>query len=210
MFAPINYQPIDLQQRAFSRMLLQFRDSPVLLSLLWGFVSELQNLSDAIAGVINGRDPSKATGYNMDAIGRIVGQPRVILTASGTDWFVPDTNGQGADQGKAWVLNAPEGATSLANDGATRSMIEAKIEKNFVNYGSAPEISAMILKAFGMRSSIITSAAGQVNIYIENSASTTTINALSTYKTDNTVDNAYLLPIAAGVSINNVITAVVI
>lgn len=82
MFAPINYQPIDLQQRAFSRMLLQFRDSPVLLSLLWGFVSELQNLSDAIAGVINGRDPSKATGYNMDAIGRIVGQPRVILTAS--------------------------------------------------------------------------------------------------------------------------------
>ena len=120
---------INVADRAISRTLLQFRQSPVFIDLLLALCSQVWELQRATVDVINKRGPADAGGEVLNTIGRIVGQSRLFIDS-------------GIDQSPAAL-----------DDTWYRSLIEARIARNFVIYGSLPEIQNVIKLAIGLDAS---------------------------------------------------------
>lgn len=149
-FEDVEFTNPDLQSRAAGRLLWQFRRSPLLLAILYGLVSEIQVLMDACIEVQQMRIPFRARGENLNAIGRIVGQNRILLDYSELPWFTPDKDGYAVDQALVWVTGAPLYENGVANDTLYRMLIQAKVYRNFCRYGSIPEIQEAVSEAFGV------------------------------------------------------------
>lgn len=165
-FGPISHIAVDLQERAFSRLLMQFKGSAVLIDIMMAFILEAQELQDTIKNVIDLRGPADANGEQLDGLGRIVGQPRELFDYSLIDYFAPDTAGQSVDQAPVWVQNAPLAENLEADDEILRRLIEAKVYRNFTQYGSVLEIQAFVRLAFGYEISIVRSPVNKMEIYL--------------------------------------------
>jgi len=150
-FTDVSFSAEDIIARAESRLLKQFSSSIVLKSILAAMTTEIQALRDAATDVQSLRTPTKASGVNLEAIGRIVGQVRTVFDYGTLSWLTPDTAGYTPDTAMAWVTGSPVGTLELAGDGIYRNLIEAKVLRNFTQYGSIPEIQAAIETAYGIR-----------------------------------------------------------
>ena len=85
----------NLTQRGKSRYLEQFRDSSFMQQLVENITQETQELYDEILKVLKGRtlgtgEEGYATGVQLDKIGYLVGQSRVIANSKPVDYFTPD------------------------------------------------------------------------------------------------------------------------
>lgn len=205
-----SYTPpsVDLLERAVFRTLLQFRDSPVLQAVLAALVSEVALLLDAVAEVVKLRGPADAGGMELDALGRIVGQPRELVDFAAIAWFETDTARRGADSVPVWVQNAPLGEMLLADDSQFRQLIEAATDRNHADYGSVPEIQAVVQRAFGVLCSIEIVGPSTIRIIVEDRTSDNVVALLERHGDTTEVDDKYFLPIPATVFVSEVVRAI--
>lgn len=69
----------DHTERGLTKFLEQFKGQPILSALLRSYLNRVQELEDAIWEVILIRGIDESEGVNLDAIGGIVGRPRLGL-----------------------------------------------------------------------------------------------------------------------------------
>lgn len=195
-FTKVTIPQQDMQARAVSRTLLQFRNKPVFQAVLAAFISEVQALVDAAIAVMQQRTPSDATGENLEVIGRIVGLIKTAFDYGNLQWFTPDTYGHPPDFSLAWVKNAPIGTIMVPDDGMYRQMIEFKVLRNFIQYGSIPEIQTAIYTAFGIHASFQAVPGAPMDWYLIVPKATPKHikNFLSNESSNDFVDNTYMPP----------------
>lgn len=192
----------DLEARAESRMLSQFYDSKVLKLLLNVYISEVQELSDAIYNLIKGRSLNDAQGKQLDAIGRIVGQERTGFSYNNTYWFAPDELGIQPDNGRWWTQNQPQSVVQEMDDDTYRMWIYLKILENHNLFSSTPEIESQIEKGIGENVGIERSGMMEAKIYVTPNISLTNKNLLSYNENTELTDNDYMFsyPATTGIS----------
>ena len=204
-FDQIQIEAGDSTERAVSRTLLQFRRSPVFLEILGAFISQVQELLDAIIAVIYLRSPADARSVNLDALGRIVGQMRSLIGFDAIAWFQPDRDRQGADSVPVWVTNAPISGDYVAADSWFRQLIEAKVSRNFTRHASVPEIQAFVHQAFNMDISFRRIDTMTIQVIVPDSTDFNTMSLFERHEEINRTEHVYFLPFAAGVRIGSVI-----
>lgn len=205
-FNLINYLKPDLDARSVERTLLEFRESPVFQSLLAALMTEVDALNAAIEQVVNLRTPALATGENEEVIGRIVGMERITFDYGYLNWFTPDNTSYPPDLTMAWVDGAPLGVLQQVGDESYRSLIEAKIFRNFTQYGSIPELQVAIETAYGVKSGFLfTTTPMDVNIILPKA----TPNHIKSFVTGNysnrTAEDIYFPPYAMTWRINGIV-----
>lgn len=148
--ALVTFPEINAEERMFYRCLMQFRQSPVFQALLSAFASEVQALLDAAHDVLSLRQIDLAEGEQLNALGRIVGQPRIGNFVT-TFWFTADSAvaQEIVDVAPAFVEGGYITDGNNLPDAAYRTLIKAKIYRNFIRYGSYLEIQEYFLQAFG-------------------------------------------------------------
>jgi len=155
-------------ERMQIRVLRQFSKSPVFQQTLIQLASEIQVLSSAIQGILDGRILETATGIQLDIIGRIVGQGRSIpyYVIRSPDWFTPDLTSFDLDSVWMWVKNGVDGDSHSMTDLEYRDMIKAKIYRNRCKVGSAAEIMTYAQMALGIPVSAVALPLGDIEIQV--------------------------------------------
>ena len=197
----------DLQKRARSRLLMQFKDSVVLRKVLEALVKEVQTFSDAVADVMYFRTPAQAFGEQLDGVGRIVGQAREGFTYDENIWFAPDIVGQNVDAAFAWVPGGYLLGTYLPDDETYRRLIEAKVFRNFSRYGSVEEIQTMFNAAFGFPINFVRTDMMEVDVVVPEGLPDYALGVIVNFQNTAKVDQRGLLPWPATLSIRNVLSA---
>lgn len=196
-----NEYKFDLQERAESRMLSQFHNSTVLKLLLQVFTSEVQELADAIYELIRQRSVGVAKGYNLDAIGRIVGRDRTQYNYTTAFWFAPDENDVQPDNGNWWTQNAQQAVSEQMDDDTYRKWLWLKILENHNLYSSTPELENAILDGIGETVGIQRTDMMEADIMTSPSISLTNKALLTYNRNTELTDNEYLFAYPATTSI---------
>ena len=192
----------NLKEISESRILSQYSNSYLYKKLLGVYTSEVQELLDAIVDLMEYRTLSKAKAGQLDAIGRIVGQPRESYEYDDTFWFTPDEEGLGADNGNWWVTNAQETSISQMDDETYRKWIWMRILENRNLFSSKPEIENTILDGIGEKIGIERTDMMVGKIYAETTISLTNYGLLDYYRSTYLTHNDYLFPYPATTSIS--------
>lgn len=198
----------DLEKRGRSRLLWQFRNSPVLNQLVKQISLEMQDAYDAAIKSLEGRTIAKATGINLDIIGKIVGQERLGNNLEYHVYFHPDKPGWSADQAPAWVTGAPLLGYQVASDDNYRKLIIAKIFKNHSTSGSVAENRYCAQFIANTRVSFIKTGLQSFRLAFEFGTGLDVMLMLFKQWKNQTVDQFYLLPIPATVYLDTGITFV--
>ena len=203
-FDPVVFDKVEVMKRMVSRLLLQFQGAPVLIDILNAFGLELQLLLDTVGEVIVERSPLDAVEQQLEGLGRIVGQDRIVIDYEDVTWFSPDVVGLGADVAPVWVTGVVTAGSLLADDIMYRQLIEAKVFRNFTKYGSVPENQTVALVAFGVDVSWKLTGPMSVNIFISENTNSAVTNILT--DTLHGGDDALsIMPYPPTLSIDNII-----
>lgn len=204
-FVSIVQTEVDLPERAVSRLLLQFRKSPLLIDLLQALISEIIALQTAFVDVVNKRGPADAAGENLNVIGRIVGQGREIFDYADLPWFTSDLQGYSVDEAPSWVAGAYVNGVYYADDTWFKKLIFARVARNFVRYGSVPEILDVIQKGIGYDVSFQWVGPMEVNLVVGPDTPQWAITFILRIGDNNFVDGSSFLPYPATLHIAAVI-----
>jgi len=195
---------LEIMERMYSRILVQFHQSPVLLSVLQAFADEIQALSAQIIATLELRTVPQGQTEQLDVIGRIVGQARELQDYDTVAWFTPDVVYRNVDQTPVWVINGPLGGSVVVGDASFRQLIEGKIYRNFSYYGSVPEIQAMVKAAFGIDVSVVQDGPMGIYLVVPDSTSDSLIQWLKRSGVSQAVDSPYYVPVSVTVYVSEV------
>lgn len=145
------YLSKDLLDEAHSRLLWQFRNSDNICEYITAIFTELQLLFDAIINTLDARQLSKAAGEQLNVIGRIVGQDRIVA-AQNVQYFgwsdVPLAigwaelvDGEPVGGGRWLELGENPVGTRELEDPEYRNFIIAKIFRNHMEFASPCELA---------------------------------------------------------------------
>ena len=194
----------DMKAIALSRMLSQFYGKKIMELLLQAYIEEIQELSTAIADLIEKRTLNKAEGETLDIIGKIVGRSRVYYDYEVSYWFAPDTEGVSPDSGHWWCYPAQQAVGQNMDDITYRKWLWMQILENHNLYSSTPELEQNILDGIGEVVGIQRIGMMEADLYVIQNISLTNKNLLS-YNINNTLtENDYLFPYPATTKINQV------
>lgn len=206
--ATIKYDEIkrDLAQIASDFMLSQYnkKDSPVLNLLLQAYISEIQELSDAIVSMLEYRSIAKAKGKALDEIGHIVGRDRQLYNYDTEFWFSPDADGIQPDNGYWWCKNAEQAVAEEMDDDTYRKWIWMQILENHNLYSSVPELENAIYDGIGETIGIEKSGEMEAKIFTQSQISLTNKSLLSYNRDTLQTDNDYLFAYPATTSISSI------
>lgn len=203
-FDAVAFEKIEIQKRMLSRLLLQFQDGPVLNDILHVFGHEIQLLLNIIEGVVVERSPLDAVGEQLEGLGRIVGQSRIVVDYSEVTWFSPDVDGLSPDISPAWVEGVETAGSLIADDTMYRHLIEAKVYRNFAKYASVPENQQVAKLAFGVDVSYKITGPMSVDIFIPPNIPEAIINILSDVSSSGE-DGVSIMPYPPTLIIGNII-----
>lgn len=127
--------PLDVDAQAQSRVLQQYRESTKLKGMITDIAELFQALEDVGTQISQQRDPAIAEGVNLDVVGELVGQSRVLRTADGTHTLA-------IEDGGSYLI----GAHTFTGLQLYRLLITWRIARNKA-IGSGPEYIAA-LRAF--------------------------------------------------------------
>ena len=192
----------NLLARARSRMLYQFKNSVILDEFVQAITAEVQALYDAAVGVVTGRTIALAVGAQLDIIGALVGQKRLLDNASLKLWFTPDLLPNNLDQAPMWVAGAPLSGDLLMTDDQYRLVILARIFRNEVQGASVPELRRYIFLLTGIKASFAVSGPLEVSLVFPVGTPLNLIRMLMTDYSDTRVENTYLIPFAVCTRLN--------
>ena len=209
MIATINYSSIrlDLVTKAANYMLSQYNKetgSGVLNLLLQAYISEVQELSDAVADLMEYRSIAKARGNALDEIGRIVGRDRIMYNYDADFWFATDETGVQPDNGSWWCKDAEQAIADQMDDDTYRKWIWMQILENHNKFSSVPELEDAIYDGIGETVGIQRVAPMDAKILVSSQISLTNKGLLSYNRNTEQTDNDYLFAYPATTSINQI------
>ena len=188
----------DLFKLAYDDSLDVFRESAVMVGVLSAIVREAQGLYDAVTASLWARTIDGAEGYQLDVLGRSVGLwPRPTQDAGPLEDFTPDSTTKNPDAAGAYVTNAPLAGQIPIGDSQYRVAIRARIARNHVKYGSAPELQYFAQLAYGVTVSVRNIGNGDLELLLPAATPPSVVAALQAARTDETADAQYALPIPA-------------
>lgn len=168
----------DLQDRATSRLLIQFQQAALLKAVLRALVNEVERLSVAIADVIRCRTLVAATGANLDAIGRIVGQRRLGWGAIDMNLIQETGENVVEEDGVTNVMATMDRSTWSISDDEYLTLILLRITSNFNKNSSVPELVDSIFQATGIRVMVKRTGPMQVTMMVPPTISTLMVTYL--------------------------------
>lgn len=189
---------IDFQQARCDTTLSQFRwDDPVLNGINHATVNQACVTFCDILNALKARDVENAVDYNLDVIGKWVGESRVFAFFSRIEYFAPDTDFT-VDLAPVYVENGEIFGPGLVNNDEYRRNILARIFKNHVKYGSIPEVIQFAKSAFNVNISLRSEGAYDWKLLIQADTQESIVEALTSSVTNNNFDESYYLPIPIG------------
>lgn len=138
----IPFDEEDYYTIAKNRTTFAWEDKPVFDRYLRVLLGELYTIQQIFKDLMQLRYIDTATGYNLDLIGIIVGQSRVILEADAFPYFgyenAPEAQSYGTINdpsvgGYYWDINKPKSGSVVLNDEQYRMFIKSKIIRNTTN-----------------------------------------------------------------------------
>lgn len=207
--ATIDYSSIrlDLVKKAANYMLSQYNQetgSKVLNLLLQVYISEVQELSDAVADLLEYRSIAKARGKALDEIGHIVGRGRIMYNYDVDFWFAADKTGVQPDNGNWWCQNAEQAIAEQMDDDTYRKWIWMQILENHNKFSSVPELENAINDGIGEVVGIQKVTPMNAKILVSAQISLTNKGLLSYNRNTEQTDNDYLFAYPATTSISEV------
>ena len=194
----------DLVEQALSRILSQHYDKCVLRQFVAAFGDECQELYDACIDMQEMRTPFEAEGENLNALGRIVGEPRAPWVYDESGWTFFDRQGQGADQTLVWCIGGPMGVSVIVEDSQYQMNIIVKAIKNHTLTSSVPELQDLIDVAFDQFVSFEKTGPNEVKIIVPASISMPRLVALTRAQDNMRVDNEFYMNYPATLDISQV------
>ena len=201
-FVDVQFPYNDLIERAISRTLKQFRQSPVLLSILAVLAGEIQKLEDAICNVMYLRTPAQARGVNLEVLNRIVGQTTGFVNLTTLSWFTPDVEGDSVDQAPIWCINAPDSGSIPVEGDFSKTYLEGKIFRNMLKYCSVPEIQQFAKLMFEIDVSVVLTGPMNVTVVVADHVSNNTLSMMKSVTNVKNCESVYFLPVPAGFVLN--------
>jgi len=203
MFIPASYK-IDfspyrksLVEQALARLLSQHYDKCVLRQFVAAIMEEVDALYNALIDLQEFRTLYEATEYNLDALGRIEGEPRAPYQYDESKWMFADRDVQRPDNTAAWCLNAPFAAYLPVNDDQYRMNILIRIIKNHTLVASIPEIERLTQMATNTFISYEKTGPMQVRVLVPSNITATAWNILTQARTDMRADDIFMFPYPA-------------
>lgn len=191
---------LDMSQLTLDRLLYQFQTSPTLVEIADALAVMEQELYDASIDTMQGRTLADAVGANLDVIGDIVGQPRILLNASLKQWFGPDSDGGqvgNPDSAPSFATGANLFGDLPADDAEFRKLILSKIFKNHVKVGSVGEIIQFVLLLTGHSISVLRVDMMDLEFVVPAEISPNDVKTITGVVDDKTADRKYLSPLPA-------------
>jgi hypothetical protein len=146
----------DFAARAQARLLQQFQDKPVIAQVVAAFAAVKQRIYDAALDVLRSRSLANASGAQLAAIGRILGQsPQFIPESMPAPFFMWDTPTLGWDNGWWGVGQSLLTTARPPTDPEFALQVLARMHLNMNRFSSIPEIQAAVLDVFGINVSFI-------------------------------------------------------
>ena len=199
----------DLRALADSRLLSQFQNSTNLKNVIYCFIDEVQELLDEIIKLERLRTLYDADGTNLDALGRIVGQPREnIETAVYNDvYFQPDHDNLGADGGLAYVSGGRISISQKAIDSQYKDLVLGRIFSNANKTSSIPYLIDVAFKVLGLNISFepVPNELMAYNIIVYQTPTPFQTGFLTLMHPIVTADNAYYMPYPACLRIKDIV-----
>lgn len=194
----------DMKAIAIGRMLSEFYGKKVLQLLLLAYIEEVQELSTAIADLIEKRTLNKAEGTQLDIIGKIIGRDRLSYNYETDYWFATDKVGVSPDYGHWWMSPAEQAVDEKMDDVTYRKWIWLQILENHNLYSAKPEIENAIYDGIGETVGIQRTGMMEADIYVNENISLTNKILLAYNENNMLTDNDYLFSYPATTKIDNV------
>ena len=213
----------DLAKRGKSRYLEQFLNSPVLQQIVDAISFETQTAYDAGLNVLKGRtlgtgEDGYAEGVQLDKIGYLIGQARVVANSKPIDFFTPFIDGLGDDKfatdvAQVWVKNGRLFEEEQLLDDMYYRLILAKIFKNHIRGASLPDVRLAGSYIYGYLVTLVKTGLQHYqigflstsNVDGEPSVDESSLNAMYLVRVawnDTRVDDYYALPVPPTVLID--------
>lgn len=141
--ALVDYEPIDVIAQMKEDILVQYKDSPNLLSYIEALLTPFDELEQVLTDILNLRLISNATGAQLDILGELVGQRRGVYNTQTVKFFGMDPVGglPVAHKGLGEItdpetggllrdIKTPIAARAYLDDVTYRKVIVAKAWKN--------------------------------------------------------------------------------
>lgn len=197
---------VDMVSLALTRLLSQHWNFPVLKQ----FVSALvragpEETYKKIVETMEAQTLYMAQGTDLEAIGRIVGQPRIPYQYDDSRWFYFNRPGQGFNQAPWYVSGAPMTGNTPAGDPQYRRMILARIACNFCRFSSVPEMAYLIEFATGQKVSWRRVGPMEAEILVSGSISRSVLDTVTLTKTTTECDDIFMVPYMATLNLTRVI-----
>ena len=194
----------DMKAIAIGRMLSQFYGKKILQLLLLAYIEEVQELSTAIADLIEKRTLNKAEGTQLDIIGKIIGRDRLSYNYETNYWFTTDEAGVSPDSCHWWMSPAEQAVEERMDDVTYRKWIWLQILENHNLYSAKPEIENAIYDGVGETVGIQRTGMMDADIYVNENISLTNKRLLAYNENNMLTDNDYLFSYPATTKIDNV------
>ena len=173
---------VDYLAQARSRYTQQFKNKPIFDAHINIFITEITEIQDMLQDLIGLRSLETAVGSQLDMIGAIVGQPRVLVDFSLFPFFGFDGASEAqtfgslydANLGGTWKsISDAEGASFEVDDDTYRFIIKARIVANISNTTPQGVIDAVNYIVSRADSSIV--EMGNAHLKITHYATLTTL-----------------------------------
>lgn len=164
---------VDYLDVARTEVTQQFKEKDIIDRYLQLLIYQQYSISQVFQDLLQKRSIDEATGAQLDIIGEIVGQPRVLINADLYDLF----GFQGAlkagsfgDTGDPsvgaifWDINQSQGGNVTLDDETYRLFIKAKIIKN-TTAATPEEFIAFVNYVFGTDQTYITEGIAEFTVY---------------------------------------------
>jgi hypothetical protein len=197
----------DMVEMAWSRMLSQHYDKCLLKQFTAAFILECQDLYDAILALQEGRTVFMAESVNLDALGRIVGEPRKPFNYDDDTWLAFDRAPQGFDSAPFWCMNAPVGGYDLVTDEQYRLNVITRAIRNHTLTSSVPEVLQISEMLFGVNVSYEKTGANEVRILVPPTINRTALWYLASNQDTRECDDVYVAQYPVTLNISEIVYA---
>ena len=198
----------DLIAQALDRMLSQHYDKCVLRQFVAAIMREVQELYEAIIDMQEGRTLFQAQAENLNALGRIVGEPRAPYQYDESRYMFADRDWQRPDNAFVWCVGAPFSAFIPVEDEQYRLNILARVFKNHTLVASVPEMERLTYLLTDSLVSYEKTGPMQVTAVVPSTISATAYNLLTQASSNQRADDAFMLPYPATLWFDGIVTYV--
>jgi hypothetical protein len=188
----------NLIEDGLSHILQQYEHSCVLRKVLVIILEEIQELYDACQEAQRRRCLEYATNYELEVLGRIVGQERESTADDESTWMYANDAKKNPDSIQTWSYKGALGRLGKMTDSKLRDWITFKILKNHALTTSLPELGAMVQQFWKMDISIVKAGKPfEASMYVPNTISDMQLYYLQLFRTNRMCDRDSLFPYPA-------------